>query len=133
MNPKDEENVKQQLDSWIQDGVIEPSKSPWASPMVPVLKKNGETRWCIDFRLLNKSIKMDSYPLPIISNLLERAGGQRYYSSMDAKQAYHCIKMSKASRELTAFISPHGMYQFLRMPFGLSISPGVYSRFIAAA
>ena len=133
MNPKDEENVKQQLDSWIQDGVIEPSKSPWASPMVPVLKKNGDTRWCIDFRLLNKSIKMDSYPLPIISNLLERAGGQRYYSSMDAKQAYHCIKMSKASRELTAFISPHGLYQFLRMPFGLSISPGVYSRFIAAA
>ena len=132
MNPSLEASLKKQLDEWLNDGVIQPSKSPWSSPLVPVKKKTGEIRWTVDFRKLNAQLKQDSFPLPRIAQLLEKAGGKRIYSILDASQAYLTIPMAAKSREMTAFSTPWGLFEFIMMPFGLSTAPSVYSRFIAA-
>ena len=133
MNPAMEANLQAQVEDWLDQGVIEPSDSPWCSPLVPVKKKDGSVRWAVDFRRVNACLEQDSYPLPRIQQLLEKAGGHQVYSALDATQAYFNIRIDPASRKVTAFATPNGLYQFRRMPFGLSVSPAVYSRFIAVA
>ena len=130
MNPKLEEDLHKQLQNWLKKGVVEASKSPWSSPLVPVKKKDGTTRWAIDLRLLNRCVVGDSYPLPRIEQLLERAAGHQIYSSLDAAAAYFTVPMAEEAKELTAFSTPFGLYHFRQMPFGLCTAPAVYSRFI---
>ncbi|MCP4993462.1 MAG: DDE-type integrase/transposase/recombinase [Gammaproteobacteria bacterium] len=132
LNPDLEKKLQDQINTWLEEGVIEPSKSPWSSPLVPVKKKDGSVRWAVDYRLLNKHLVMDSYPLPKIQQLVEKAGGHRVYSALDAVAAYYTIPVAMESRPVTAFTSPHGLYQWTRMPFGLATAPSVYSRFIQA-
>ena len=133
LNPAMEDNLQEQVKAWLDQGVIEPSDSPWCSPLVPVKKKDGTVRWAVDFRRVNACLEQDSYPLPRIQQLLEKAGGHQVYSALDATQAYFNIRIEPKSRKVTAFATPNGLYQFRRMPFGLSVSPAVYSRFIAVA
>ncbi|MCP3665894.1 MAG: RNA-directed DNA polymerase [Gammaproteobacteria bacterium] len=132
LNPELEQKLHDQIHKWLEEGVIEASKSPWSSPLVPVKKKDGSVRWAVDYRLLNKHLFMDSYPLPRIQQLVEKAGGHRVYSALDAVAAYYTIPVAMESRPLTAFTSPLGLYQSTRMPFGLATAPSVYSRFIQA-
>ena len=87
LNPKMLKDLEKQMSAWSDQGVIEPSTSPWARPLVPVRKKDGTIRWAVDFRHLNSCLEMDSYPLPRIQTLLDRAGGHRVYSALDATAA----------------------------------------------
>ena len=125
LNPELEQNLQDQVQTWLDEGVIEASKSPWSSPSVPVKKKDGSVRWAVDYRLLNKHLVMDSYLLPRIQQLVEKAGGHRVYSALDAVAAYYTIPVAQESRPLTAFTSPYGLYQWTRMPFGLATTPSV--------
>ena len=109
------------METWKKEDIIEESISPWASPMVPAKKAGGDPgdiRWAIDYRELNNVTIADSYPIPNIDEVLERLAGSRYYSALDAAAAYHKIPVEKKSRPLLAFITPMGLYQFCRMPFG---------------
>ena len=92
LNPAMEEDLRKQLQQWLNKGVVEPSKSPWSSPLVPVRKKDGKIRWAVDLRLVNQCVVGDSYPLPRIEQLLETSGGHRIYSSLDASAAYHLLQ-----------------------------------------
>ena len=130
INPHLEADLNRQLTSWLKDGIVEPSKSPWSSPLVPVRKKTGEIRWAVDLRQVNRVVVADSFPLPRIEGLLERAGGHRIYSTLDASSAYHTIKVRPEDREILAFSTPGGLYQYCRLPFGLATAPAIYSRFI---
>ncbi len=123
--------MEAQLETWLAEGVIKPSSSPWSSPLVPIKKKDGSTCWAVDYHALNKCLELDSYPLPKIQQLVERAGGHRVYSALDAVSAYYTIKIEADSRPCTAFTSPRGLYQWRCMPFGLATAPSVYSLFIA--
>ena len=131
MNPTQEAALKSQVNEWLDNGIIAPSRSAWASPVVMVLKKSGEWRVCIDYRRLNSSMIGDSYPLPSIQHLLERAGGHQFYSALDSSNAYMAIPMERGSQHLTAFVCPEGLYEFLYMPFGLRVAGSAYSRFIS--
>ena len=133
LNPAMEADLQKQLDAWLEQGVIETSDSPWSSPLVPVRKKDGTVRWAVDYRRVNQVLEQDAYPLPRIQTLLEKAGGHQVYSTLDQTQAYFNIRIAEKSRKITAFATPNGLYQFRKMPFGLSVAPAVYSRFIAAA
>ena len=133
LNPAMEASLQEQIDTWLKQDIIEESESSWASPLVPVRKKDGTIRWAVDFRRVNEHLELDSYPLPRIQGLLDKAGGHRVYSTLDAVQAYFHIKMAKESRHITAFATPNGLWQFKRMPFGLCTAVAAYSRFIAAA
>ena len=119
MNPDQRANLKEQLDEWIQQGVIKPANSPWASPLVPV-KKDGRIRWVTDLRLLNDVTIKDAYPLTNIQENLQKLKGAKIFTSIDACGAYHCIQIEEKSRDCTAFICPFGTFHYIHMPFGLS-------------
>ena len=131
LNPAQEKVLRDQVQEWLAAGIIEPSKSSWASPTVLVKKKTGDWRLCIDFRRLNEATIGDSFPLPGIQHLLQRAAGHNYYSALDGSNAYLTIRMEEESMNLTAFVCPDGLFHFRKMPFGLKNAGATYSRFIA--
>ena len=112
----------------LKDGVIEPSNSPWSSPVILVRKKDGSYRFCADYRKLNLVTVKDVYPLPRIDDALSRLEKTRYFSSMDLQSGFWQIEVAPESREKTAFVTPDGLWQFKKMPFGLCNSPASFQR-----
>ena len=108
--------------------VIQPSTSPWASPVVLVRKKDGTLRFCVDYRGLNSVTKLDQFPLPRIDDLLDQLGKSRYFTTLDLASGYWQIRVDKPSREKTAFITHQGLFEFCVMPFGLTNAPAVFSK-----
>ena len=133
LNPHQRKSLEKQIETWKREGIIEESTSPWASPLVPAKKAGGapgEIRWATDFRQINAATITDSYPIPNIDEVLEKLAGSKYFSALDAAAAYHTIPVAKKSRPLLAFITPMGLYQFKRMPFGPTNSGATYARFV---
>ena len=122
------QEVARQLCNMQEAGVIEPSSSPWSSPVVMVRKKDGTLRFCVDYRELNKITKRDTYPLPRVDDLLDQLGSSRYFTTLDLASGYWQIRVAPGSREKTAFVTPHGLFQFRVMPFGLTNAPAVFQR-----
>ena len=108
--------------------VIQPSTSPWASPVVLVRKKDGTLRFCVDYRGLNSVTKLDQFPLPRIDDLLDQLGKSHYFTTLDLASGYWQIRVDKPSREKTAFITHQGLFEFCVMPFGLTNAPAVFQR-----
>ena len=86
--PAERDYIEAEVKKMQQQGVVQPSSSPWNSPVVLVKKKNGETRFCVDYRELNKVTKRDTYPLPRIDDALDCLAGSRYFSTLDLKSGY---------------------------------------------
>lgn len=100
-------------------GVIRESRSPWGASAVLVTKKTGDWRLCVDYRALNKVTKKESYPIPLIEDMLNAVGQSSWFNLIDLKSAYWQIPMEASSICKTAFTTQKGHYEFLRMPFGL--------------
>lgn len=128
VSPKERSAIRQQVKEMLDDDIIQPSKSPWASPVVLVKKKDGTLRFCVDYRRLNKVTKKDVYPLPRIDDTLDRLCHAKYFSSMDLKSGYWQIEVDERDREKTAFVTPDGLYEFKVMPFGLCSAPATFQR-----
>ena len=122
------EAEREEVDKMLSAGVIGPSSSPWASPVVLVTKKDGSIRYCIDYRRLNDVTLKDSYPLPHPQDCLEALRESRWFSTLDLQSGYWQIGMHPDDREKTAFASMSGLYQFCVMPFGLTNAPGTFER-----
>ena len=105
LNPDQKENLRDQKDEWLEQGVIEPSVSPWASPLVPVKKKGEQIRWVTDLRESNKQKVKDSYPLTNIQEILHSLQGATVFSSLDACGVCHALRIEPCSQACTAFIS----------------------------
>ncbi|UYV68861.1 hypothetical protein LAZ67_6001298, partial [Cordylochernes scorpioides] len=126
--PAERQIIQEEVNKMEEIGIIQPSASPWASPVVLVRKKDGSWRFCVDYRRLNKITKKDVYPLPRIDDTLDCLQGARFYSSMDLQSGYWQIDVEESDREKTAFITPDGLYEFKVMPFGLCNAPATFER-----
>lgn len=127
-------DVDREIKSMLELGIIRPSSSEMASPVVCVLKgPNGENgvRIAIDFRYVNKYSLGDSYPTPDISDVLQKVSRANFISTFDAKSGYWQIPMKKESQWLTCFVCSSGLYEFVRMPFGLKSASNTFIRAIS--
>ena len=97
-------------------GHIEPSDSPWASPVVLVTKKDGSTRFCVDYRRFNSLTIKDAYPLPRIDDSVRLLGNQQWFSTMDLASGSWKVAMSPEAKRKAAFVVNEGLFQFLVMP-----------------
>uniref|UniRef100_A0AAV1V876 Reverse transcriptase domain-containing protein n=1 Tax=Peronospora matthiolae TaxID=2874970 RepID=A0AAV1V876_9STRA len=107
------------------------STSPWASPIVVITKKNGvDIRLCIDYRRANHLTRLMVYPMPLISDLLEGLDKDLWYCSLDMASGCWVVEMTERAKLISAFVTPFGLFEWLRMPFGLKNAPQFYQRLV---
>jgi len=116
------------LDEMLQTGVIEPSNSPRSSPVCMVKKKDDTYRFCIDYRRLNDVTKKDAFPVPDVKDALDSLRGAKYFATIDLLSGYWQLGMTDRAKERSAFCTRRGLFQFTRMPFGLSNAPSSFCR-----
>lgn len=122
------DEIKRQVNEFLLAGLITESNSAWASPAILVKKKNNTYRLCIDYRKLNKVIRKDVYPLARIDDILDSLRNATVFSGLDCFSGYYGIAVEEESRDVTAFVTPDGLFQWNVMPFGLSSAPSAFQR-----
>ncbi|KAL0174660.1 hypothetical protein M9458_030628 [Cirrhinus mrigala] len=120
--------IEAEIQKMLKLGVIEPSRSPWSSPIVLVPKPDGTLRFCNDYRRLNEVSDFDSYPMPRVDELLERLGRARYITTLDLTKGYWQVPLSEEAKPKTAFSTPSGHWQYRTLPFGLHGAPATFQR-----
>ncbi|GFX09061.1 retrovirus-related Pol polyprotein from transposon 297 [Trichonephila clavipes] len=128
VSPTERRIIHEEVQKMLDEGIVQPSESPWSSPVVLVRNKDGSWRFCVDYRKLNSVTKKDVYALPRIDDTLDCLKGAKFFSSMDLRSGYWQIEIDEADREKTAFITPEGLYEFKVMPFGLCNAPATFER-----
>jgi len=122
--------VEQELDRLQREGIITPVQfSDWAAPIVPVLKKDGTVRICGDYKVtVNQAAKVETYPLPRIEDLLASLAGGISFSKLDLAHAYQQLELEEESRKFVTINTHKGLFQYNRLPFGVSSAPAVFQR-----
>jgi len=124
------EKVRAELLSMVESGIIEPVNEPseWISALVVVAKANGGIRLCVDTKPLNKALKRNHYLMPTLEDILPELQDAKVFTTCDVSKAFYHVQLDDESKKLTTFESPFGRFRFLRMAFGLSVSPEEWMR-----
>ena len=134
ISPEEHEAMKAAVENLHSVGIVEPSRSEWASNVRMVRKKDGSWRMCVDYRDLNEKTKIrDPYPLPRIDAMLDNLSGAKMFSSLDLIWGYHQVPLTEDAKLRTAFITPHmspSHWQYIYMPFGLRDAPATFQRLV---
>ena len=130
VNPQKADCIKKELQLMLEMGVIEESNSPFASPVVLVPKVDGSIRFCSDFRIINSVTIPDSFPMARIDELIDKVGHAKFMTKLDLSRGYWQIPMDPDSIPMTAFVTPHGLFQWKVMPFGLRNAPATFERLV---
>ena len=118
--------LHEQVDILLCNHIAQHSKSPWASPVVLVLKKDGKLRFCVDYRHLNAITKKDRYLLPQMDDTLHALQDTCYISTFDITWGYWNVEINHDAIEKSAFITPNGLFKFVCIPFGLTNAPAMF-------
>ncbi|XP_055910452.1 uncharacterized protein K02A2.6-like [Eupeodes corollae] len=128
LEDKVDAKIKDLLNKDIIEEVLEPSN--WVSPIVPVLKDNGDVRICVDMRRANTAIKRENHPLPTMNELLPKVCDAKVFSKLDIKDAFHQIELHPNSRHITTFITSKGLFRYKRMMFGITCAPEIFQKLL---
>ncbi|QRV83051.1 Transposon Tf2-1 polyprotein [Ceratobasidium sp. AG-Ba] len=130
LGPREDEELRKTVTKQLEAGLIRPSKSPMASPVIFVKKKNGSLKMCIDYRKLNDMTVKNVYPLPRSSDLIEKLRGAKIFSKFDLKWGYNLVRIKEGDEWKTAFKTRYGLFEYLVMPFGLTNAPATFQHFM---
>ena len=124
------EKIEKELNKLVQEGILQPVElSEWAAPIVPVVKPDQSIRICGDFRLtVNQALETERYPLPKIEDILASLAGGERFTKLDLSKAYLQVQLDEASRKFMVINTHKGLFQYTRMPFGVSSAPSIFQR-----
>ena len=123
-----EEEIERQVKNLKSLDLIEESHGAWSSPVIPVRKRDGTWRLCVDYRKLNALTKHDAYPLPRIDDSLDALGGSKIFSTLDLASGYWQVELDEEAKEKAAFVTRSGLWAWKVMPFGLTSAPATFER-----
>jgi hypothetical protein len=127
-----QETIKKEVQTMLDLGVIEPSRSGFSAPVVLVKKQDGSARFCCDYRQLNQVTHGDAEPIPDQEQLFSGLSKAKYFTKIDLTKGYWQIVVKESDRAKTAFQTPSGLFQWVRMPFGLVTAPATFARVMRA-
>ena len=130
VNPLKLKVIREEVAYMLENDLIEASSSEWSSPCVLVPKPDGTYRFCTDFRQVNKVTKSDSYPIPRVDDCVDRVGDTTFVSKLDLLKGYWQVPLTTRAKEISAFATPDGLYQYKVMPFGMKNAPATFQRLI---
>ena len=130
LNPTKAAYLDQEIQYLLDNDFIEPSQSSWSSPCILVPKPDGSYRMCTDYRKVNNLTKSDNFPIPRIDDCVDKIGNAKYVSKFDLLKGFWQIPLSERAKEISAFVTPRGLYQYKVMPFGMRNSPATFQRLI---
>jgi len=120
--------IREITDDLLNRGIIRPSTSPYCARIVPVKKKNGKLRLCVDLRPLNNRIEKQKFPFPIIEDCLAQLSGKTIFTLLDLRDGFHQIKVEEESMKYFVFSTPDGQFEYTRLPFGYSEAPAEFQK-----
>ena len=130
VSPIKKELLDKEVQYMLKNDIIEESQSNWSSPCILVPKHDGGIRFCTDFRKVNDKTKSDSFPIPRIADCIDQIGNAKFVSTFDMLKGYWQVPLTQRAREISAFVTPSGLYQYKVMPFGMKNAPATFQRMV---
>ena len=130
VSPMKKELLDKEVQYMLKNDIIEESQSNWSSPCILVPKHDCGFRFCTDFRKVNDKTKSDSFPIPRIADCIDQIGNAKFVSTFDMLKGYWQVPLTQRAREISAFVTPSGLYQYKVMPFGMKNAPATFQRMV---
>ena len=131
VNPVKAKQMDAEIEYMLKHDIIQPSQSEWSSPCVLIPKPGGSVRFCTDFRKVNAVSRTDSFPIPRVDDCIDRIGKATYVTKCDLLKGYWGVPLTNKAREISAFVTPDGFYEYKVMPFGMKNAPATFTRLIS--